>query len=218
MATSFTLATLKSAIQGFAEDSGADFAGQLDMLIQLAEDRVLKDLPLSVFDALGSVSIAAGTQTASKPSGAIAIQGLSYINAGTRTILEPRTYSFCLDYSPTTTQATPKYFAEDYSSSQIWIAPNPNVTVTAEAVMTKRPNSLVTDTTGTFISTNIGDLLLAACLISAEQFNIATEQAAMWQAQYAALLASAQNDFKHLLRRGYSPLAPQPVASNKGER
>lgn len=218
MATSFTLATLKTQIQNHCEDQGSEFAEQLDTIIQLGEDRILKDLPLSIFDARESVTITAGTQTATKPTNTISVRELYYVNGGTRAILLPRTYSFCLDYAPGTTQATPKYFAEDYSDTQIYLAPNPNVSVTAEALIVKRPTSLVTDTSGTFISKNLGDLLMASCMIAAERYTLAIEQIPMWQEDYRALLASAADDLRHLLRRDFSPIAPMPTASGRKER
>jgi hypothetical protein len=218
MASSFTLETLKTAIQGHIEDDGNDFASNLDMLIQIGEDRILRELPLSIFDARGNVSITAGTQTATKPAGAISILELYYTNSGARTVLSPRTYSYCLDYSPGTTQGAPKFFAEDYSETEVWLAPSPNLSVTAEALYTARPESLVTEINGTFLSRNVGDLLLASCMIATERFNIAAEELATWRADYLDLLVSARLDLAHLLRRSYSPLAPQPTTNAKQER
>jgi hypothetical protein len=218
LATSFTLATLKTQIQNHAEDQGSEFASELDTLIQLGEDAIVRDLPLSTFDSRAAVSIVAGTQTATKPTDTITVRELYYTSAGARVILMPRSYSFCLDYAPTTTQAAPKYFADEYSETEVYIAPNPNVTVTAEAYITKRPTSLVTNTSGTFISKNLGDLLLAACMISAERYIIALEQLTDWKAAYQTALLSAAVDLRHLIRRDYSMLAPTPKAAGNPER
>ena len=170
MATSFTLATLKTQIQNHAEDQGSEFADELDTLIQLGEDAIIRDLPLSIFDAQNAVSIVAGIPTASKPTDTITIRELFYSSGGTITVLLPRSYSFCLDYAPSTAQGAPKYFAEEYSETELDLAPNPNLTVTASAVYTKRPTSLVASASGTFLSKNLGDLLLASCMIAAERY------------------------------------------------
>lgn len=216
MASSWTYTTLKQAIKDHIEDQGTDFDGVVDELIGLGEDRILKDLPLSIFDARANVIITAGLQTASKPSGAIATLELYYTSGGSRVVLTPRTYSYCIAFSPNTSQATPKYFAEDYSETQYWIAPNPNVSVTGEALHTKRPASIVTATT-TFLGTNVGDLLLDACMIAAERFTLADEKA-VWEADYARDLQAARIDFRQILRRSYATLSPQPQAAGKGER
>lgn len=200
MASSFTLATLKTAIQNHVSDTGTPLSDNLDTLIKLGEDRVLRDLPLAVFDARGDVTITAGTQTATKPTGAIVTRELYYVSASTRFFLRKRTQEFCNAYAPTTTQAPPKYFADDYSETTYLIAPSPNLTVTAEALFTKRPNSLVVDTSGTWLSQKVGDVLLHACLISVDKFGVADERIPMWNGEYAKLLASARLDLKHLLR------------------
>jgi len=199
MASSFTLATLKTALKNHVEDQGSDFSDNLDVLIQLGEDRVLKDLPLTIFDDRGNVTVTAGTQTATKPTGAIVTRELYYVSAAVRYFLRKRTQEFCNAYAPNTTQAAPKYFADDYSPTEYLISPNPNLTVTAEALFTKRPVSLVTDTTGTWLSNNVGDVLLHACLISVEKYNLADERIALWVAEYGKLLAAARVTLRDLL-------------------
>lgn len=218
MATSFTLTSLKNAIQGHTEDFGTKFAANLDMIIQLAEDSIVRDLPLSVFDSTSSVSFVQGNQEVDKPADTLAIHELYYTSAGTRIALEPKSYSYCMDYATSSAEGLPKFYAQDYSPTKIYIAPAPNAAFSATVFMSKRPAGLVTDTGGTFISKNIGDLLLAACMVAAERFNISNEQVTMWDAEYTRLLASARVDFSHILRRGYAPLAPQPVAVDKKER
>lgn len=218
MATSWTYTTLKATLKTHCEDQGTTFNTELPNIVQLGEDRIVKDLPLSIFDAHDQdVAITQSNQVAPKPSSTIAIRDLYYVSGGARTILLPRTYSYCLDYALGTTEAAPKFYAEDYSETDIFLAPTPNLNVTAKANITKRPTSIVTAST-TFIGTNLGDLLLAACMIAAERFNLAAEQSKDWAAEYATLLASARVDMRNLLRRDNSPMAPMPMATGKGER
>ena len=213
----FNYTTLKAAIKAHCEDSGTNFDTHVDTIIQLGEQRLLKDLPIGIVDTTGNVSITAGSQVATKVSGTIATRELFYTSGGTRVVLLPRTHSFCLEFCKNTTQAAPKYFAEDYSETEYFLSPNPNVTVTASAKVTKRPASIVTATT-TFFGTNVGDLLLAACMIAGERFNLGWEEGKNWETEYNTLLKAARNDFRHLIRRDYATLAPQPAAVGKGER
>lgn len=219
MATSFTYSTLKQFIKDGVEDQGTTFDGVVDTIIKLGEDRILRDLPLAIFESRDqNVALVAGTQTAAKPSNTVVTHELYYIDANSqRVTLLPRTRSFCLAYCPDTTQRTPKYFDDGYSETEYFISPVPNVTVTAKADVTKRPASIVTATT-TFLGTNVGDLLLASCMISAEQFNLGWAEAKDWGATYVDKLTSARVDLRHLLRRDYATLAPQPMAAGKGER
>lgn len=218
MPSAWTYATLEASIRGHIEDQGTDIDTPVDNMIKLGEDRICKDLPLTIWDARDQdVAIAQGSQTANKPSGAIATRELVYTSAAVRYVLLPRTYSFCKAYCPDLTERAPKFFAEDYSESAYFITPVPNLTVTAKADVTKRPASIVSAGT-TFIGTNAGDLLLAACMIHAERFILGWEEADKWEAEYNTLLASARMDFRHLLRRDFANMAPQPRAEGKGER
>lgn len=204
MATSWTLTTLKTALKNHVEDQGTEFSDNLNTIIQLAEDRTLKALPLTIFDGRGNVSIAAAGQTPNKPTGCILTHEISYISSSVTYHLYPRRYSFLRAYCPNTTQAAPKYFADDYAEDKYWIAPVPNLTVTAEALMTLRPASITAGSTS-WLGSNVGDLLFAACMMGAEQFTVAWDEAKAWEVIFARRLADAQRDFARLLRRPYMP-------------
>jgi len=53
----------------------------------------------------------------------------------------------------------------------------------------------------TWLGTNAGDLLFAACMVCAQQAIIATEEVQGWEATYAGRLAAALKQFRHLIRR-----------------
>lgn len=219
MSVSFTLTTLKTAITDRVEDEGTVFAGSLDIIIQLAESRILRELPLSIWQLRGDVSITAGTQTATKPTDSIAFHSLTYTDGSSVVqFIQPRSWAYCQDFAPNTTQSKPKYYAEDYSETEIYIAPNPNVTVTATALYTKRPNSIVEDTGGTWISQKLGDLLLAACMSASEEYDISPDLVKMWEEKYLTLYTAAIRDMSHLLPRNYTGMAAQPTPTGKFER
>lgn len=205
MSSAFTLATLEATIRDHVEEQGSadEFDDNFNILVQLAEDEILKALPLTIFDARDDVALVAGTQNPDKPTGCILAHELSYTSGSTIVMLYPRRYSWLRAAVPNATQAAPKWFANDYAEDKLWIAPNPNVTATAEALMTKRPDSLVTDSGGTWLSTNLGDLLLCACAANAERFGMAWEDAAKWKADYTRQLAAAHVAFAHLIRKPY---------------
>jgi hypothetical protein len=185
------------------------------MLIKLAEDNLLRDLDLEIFKATAAVVLTQANQAVTKPTGYLACDTFFYTLAGVRTQLEPRSYDFVIDYAPNaTTEGLPRYFAE-LSTTQVIVGPAPNAAVAAAGGtmrFTKRPNSVVTDTAGSWLSLNVGDLLLHACLAAADRFNIADERIPMWRKEYDRLLQSALHDFRHLRARSYGPLAGQPKA------
>jgi hypothetical protein len=218
MATSFTYAALKSWLKDSVEDQGTAFDSAVDTIIKLGEDRILKDLPLSIFDLKAqNVSIVQGQQTATKPTDAILIHELYYVSAGVRYHLLPRVKSWIDAVCTDSTERAPRWFDESYSETQIYIGPVPNLTVTALADITKRPASIVSAST-TWLGTNLGDLLFASCMIDAERYNLGWAEAKDWNAEYIAKLEIARVELRHILRRGYATLAPQPQAAGKGER
>lgn len=202
MASSFTLATLKTAMQDAVEDQGTEFSGKLNELIQRAEDRLLLDLNFEIWDAWDSITFVNGTRTATLPTSFLDVRKLYYTASSSVNWLEERTQDYILDYWPSTTGVTtaPKFWAP-YSSTQIIVGGTPGATpTTGTANGTKRPTSLVTDTSGTWLSQNVGSLLLHSALIEANKHLVADERLAMLTTEYQDLLAKAQRQFAHLLR------------------
>ena len=219
MATAFTLATLETAIKNHIENQGSGFDGNVDTLIKLGEDRVLKDLDLEIFDTTASVTLSQDVATITKPANIIAERTVWYTNGSSdRVVLRKRTYEFIQDYWPTPTDTgEPKFYCE--LTSTTWgVAPTPNANRTGQARYIIRPASIVTDTSGTWISLNFGDLLLRACLVMAEAFEKADDRIPVWKTEYAELLALAKREARALLRQDGSPLAPTPTAEGKPEK
>ena len=211
MASSFTLAQLKTEIKNFVEDQGTDFDSSIENLIKLAEDKVLTDLDLDIFDDTGSITLTKDTQTATMPTSFLKLRSLFFTSGGNRSFMEQRTYEYLIDYWPSTTSTgTPLYFAP-LTTTTIQVAPTPSANLTATARGIKRPNSVVTDTSGSWLSLNCGSLLLKACLVVSEQFNISDERIPGWKQEYAEDLAARRIEFRHLLHKDYDlPPLPQP--------
>jgi hypothetical protein len=217
MSTSFTYATLVTALRDTTEDQGAEFLAYIPTAIQLAEDRVLRDLDLELFDTITALAFTATNPVVTKPTGAIATRTLHYTDvSGNFVLLEPRSWEFVKDYWPnaTTTTASPKYFAE-YSATQYYIAGTPSGTNVVTARCVVNPAGLTSIVTTTWLSQYMGDLLLKACLIESEQFLKADPRIPVWQADYAQRLAAATKILKPEDRVDYTPItvtsAREPV-------
>jgi len=216
---SFTLAQLKTAIKNHVENQGSAFDDNIDTIIQRGEDRLVRDFDLEIFDSEQDITLTVDVATITKPASTIAPRTLWYTNGSSdRVVLRQRTYEFLQDYWPTPGDTgEPKYFCE--LTTTTWgVAPTPAATRTGKARVVKRLTSIVTDTSGSWLSLNFGDLLLLACLIGVEQFEKADDRIAVWEKDYLDMLAIAKREIRSGLRQDGSPLAPMPTAEGKPEK
>ena len=76
----FTYATLKTAIQDYTQNEETTFVSQLNTFIINSEERILKEVQLSVFRKNSEGSTSAGNQFLSKPTDFLAPYSLSVKN------------------------------------------------------------------------------------------------------------------------------------------
>lgn len=199
MTTAFTNATLKTAIKNHVEDQGTDFDSNVDTIIALGEDRCVKDLDFEMWYVIdASKSTTQGSSLLTLPTGSLRVGDISITVAGSKVTLEQRTYSYCVDYAPGSTQVVPRYWAP-YSETQIYLAGVPAAIYVVTMKHLKRPDGLAT-TSPSWISSYLGDMLLHACLVAAEQFGISDERIPMWKTEYERDKAAALLQFRHLRR------------------
>lgn len=209
MAASYTYTTLKAMIISMTEDQGTEFAAAVDNLIPLAESQILRDLDIELFDTVNTLAFTASNPLVTKPTDMVATRSLHYTNAGGEfVLLMPKSWEFIKDYWPnaSTTTASPLYYA-DYSPTQWYIAGTPLGTNVVTARCIVRPAAMTSGNVTTWMGTNLGDLLLFACLVSAEQFLKADPRIAIWKQEYTARLAGARKEFKLEDRSNYTPVA-----------
>lgn len=213
MATSYTYTTLKAAVVAFTEDQGTEFASAFDQILPLAEDKLLKDLDLELFDVSATSTFGISSPWVAKPSDMVALRSIHYTNAdGDFVQLEPRSYEACKDYWPnsTDTTATPKYFSE-WSDEEWLVAGTPNAAFVTTIRYVKRPASMTSGNPTTWLGTHTGDLLFYACLLISEQFLKADPRIAVWGQDYAARLATALRELKPQHRHSYMPMTGIPT-------
>lgn len=204
MATAFTLALFETALKDAIEDQGTEFDGKVDELIQRAEDRVLMDLDLEIFDSDGTLTFTSGSRFADLPSNFIKARSVYFTSSGSIVWMEERSREYILDYWPGSGTGTPKYFAH-YSATQLLVGPTPGSTPTTGTVRgVKRPASLTATSNGTWLSLNVGSLLLHAAIIEALKHAVSDERIQLMQNEYAALLEAARKEFRHLRRKEFT--------------
>ena len=213
MATSYTYATLVAALQDTVEDTGSDFASALANIIALAEDRVLRDLNVELFDVSATSTFGVASPWLAKPSDMVGLRTMHYTDAtGNFTLLDPQTWEFVKDYWPnvSATTPTPKYYTE-YSDTNWFIAGTPASGLVVTIRYIKRPAGMTALNPSTWLGTHVGDLLFYSSLVSAEQFLKADNRIGVWKTEYVERLAAARRELRLEERNDYMPMTAIPA-------
>jgi len=167
---SFTYAQLKQAIQDYTENDETSFVNNLPLFIRQAEERILKNVQLSLFRKNATASTTASNPYLAVPSDYLAPFSLSLRGAdGDRFFVEFKDPSFVQTYTPdTTTTGEPKYYCV-FDVDNFLLGPTPDTTYTAELHYFYRPLSLTagSDSGTTWLSVNAEMALLYGALIEA---------------------------------------------------
>jgi hypothetical protein len=167
---SFTYAQLKQAIQDYTENDETSFVNNLPLFIRQAEERILKNVQLSLFRKNATASTTASNPYLAVPSDYLAPFSLSLRGAdGDRFFIEFKDPSFVQTYTPdTTTTGAPKYYCV-FDVDNFLLGPTPDTTYTAELHYFYRPASLTagSDSGTTWLSENAEMALLYGALIEA---------------------------------------------------
>ena len=167
---SFTYAQLKQAIQDYTENDEPSFVNNLPLFIRQAEERILKNVQLSLFrkNVQGAATIS--NPFLAVPPDYLAAFSLSMRgNNGDRFFLEFKDPSFLQSYTPdSTTIGAPRYYAV-FDLNNFLLAPSPDVAYTAELHYFYRPASLTAGAESgiTWLSENAEMAMLYGSLIEA---------------------------------------------------
>jgi len=178
-----TLAELKTLIQNYVENSETTFVNTLDDFIKNAEDRIFELIQLDYFRKNVSGSLTAGNTYLTAPTDFQMSFSLAVIDSnGDYHYLDKKHTTFMREYSVDPTDATergrPLYYADfdkelstaSNNGSTLIVSPVPDQNYSVELHYLYKPNSLVTDTTGTWLSQNARNALLYGSLVEANIF------------------------------------------------
>jgi len=167
---SFTYAQLKQAIQDYTENDETSFVNNLPLFIRTAEERILKNVQLSLFRKNSQATVTVSNPYLAVPPDYLAPFSLSLRGVdGDRFFLEFKDPSFLQSYTPdSTTVGAPRYYAV-FDLDNFLLAPTPDVAYTAELHYFYRPASLTSGAEGgtTWLSENAEMAMLYAALIEA---------------------------------------------------
>lgn len=167
---SFTYAQLKTAIQDYTQNTESSFVNNLPVFIRNAEERILKNVQLTLFRKNATANVTASNQYLAAPSDYLAPFSLSFTDGNSdKVFLEYKDVNFIQTFTPDpTTTGSPRYYAL-FDISNFIIAPTPDSNYVVELHYFYRPASLTagSDSGTTWLSTNAEVGLLYGCLIEA---------------------------------------------------
>ena len=167
---SFTYDQLKTAIQDYTENDESSFVTNLPLFIRIAEERILKNVQLSLFRKNATASTTASNKFLACPSDFLAPFSLSLAGTdGDKFFIDFKDPSFIQTYTPdATTTGSPRYYAV-FDVDNFILAPTPNTTFTAELHYFYRPASLTAGSGSgtTWLSENAEMSMLYGALIEA---------------------------------------------------
>ena len=168
---SFTLATLKTAVQDYLQVSESTFTSQLNTFITEAEDRIfsLVQLPKQRKNVQGTLT--SSNRFLATPTDFYAPFSLAIISSDTYDYLDFKHPSFIKEYSSGTTRSKPKYYSL-FDDTAFEVSPIPDADYTVELHYLHKPVSLTagSDSGTTFLSTDYSDALLYGSLVEGAIF------------------------------------------------
>jgi len=152
---SFTYTQLKTAIENYTENNETSFISNLPLFIRLTEERILKNVQLSLFRKNVAGAMSASNKFLSVPSDFLAPFSLSFTDSsGDTTFVDFKDPEFVQTYTPNpATTGAPKYYAM-YDLDNFILGPTPNSSFVSELHYFYRPESL-TESTYTLTLTNV---------------------------------------------------------------
>jgi len=167
---SFTYDQLKTAIQDYTENDETSFVNNIPLFIRIAEERILKNVQLSLFRKNATASTTASNKFLACPGDFLAPFSLSLAGTdGDKFFIDFKDPSFIQTYTPdATTTGSPRYYAV-FDVDNFILAPTPNTTFTAELHYFYRPTSLTAGSGSgtTWLSENAEMAMLYGALIEA---------------------------------------------------
>ncbi len=163
-----TYGELKTAVQDFVQSTETSFVNNLPLFIRLAEERIMKNVRLNLFQKNASGSTTAGNKYVAAPSDFLAPISLSLTIGGEQTFLLLKNADFVQEYIRDSESGEPVYFGQ-YDVDNLILAPVPDSAYALEMHYLYRPNSLTVggDSGTTWLSENAEVALLYGTLVEA---------------------------------------------------
>lgn len=193
---SFTLTTLKQAIQDYTDNSETTFVNNLDLFITTAEERIFKFVELEFFRKNVSAATNPSDEFLAVPSDFLASFSLSVEDTnGDKQFLLMKDVNYIQEYWPdNTNEGFPRYYGL-FDVDNFILAPTPDAAYTVELHYYYRPQSITATATGeSWLGTNAPNTLLYACLVEAYIFMKGEQDViTLYDARYQESIARLKN-------------------------
>lgn len=167
---SFTYDELKTALQDYTENDETSFVNNLPVFIRLSEERILKNVQLSLFRKNVSGTMTASNKYLAVPSDFLAPFSLSFVDSGgDHEFLDFKDVDYVQTFNPdASTTGDPRYYAV-FDINFFILGPTPSANSTTELHYFYRPASLTAGAGSgtTWLSENAELTLLYGSLIEA---------------------------------------------------
>jgi len=178
----FTYDNLVTDIRNYTEtDSNVLTAAIVNRIIEDAEFKILRDIPLDAYKKQKLGNLITGQSTINVPAKTLFIKGIQVYDStsaatGSNSYLEKKDETYLQEYIPAeTSTGKPKYYAmfggatgtTDTTSGRILFAPVPDTTYKFKIHYETIPDGLSSSNTTTYVSQYFPNGLLYACLVEA---------------------------------------------------
>lgn len=164
----FTYATLVDAIHGYLQtDANGIPTADMNTIIQQAEQRIYYEVQIPVLKKNVTGNLTQGNRYLTTPDDYLATYSIAVNNNGVYEYLLPKEVAFLREaYPSVTTTGVPRYYAI-FDNDTFLIGPPPDANYEVELHYFYEPPSIVTQTSGTWLSQNAENTLLYSCLVEA---------------------------------------------------
>jgi hypothetical protein len=187
----------------YVEDDSTEFASHVQGFINRAEERVLRDIDLAIWNVTTTSSTSDAETSFVKAFGGAPINSIWVSCAGVH--LERRSLPYIQSYGST---GCPRYFYED--ATRVYWAPIPDAAYQYSLTYYARPSPLTSSNQTNWITDNLADLLLWAALIESEAFLLAPERVQEFEGKYQQMLGPARAFWREQMQLTYEPVNPTP--------
>jgi len=171
---SYTYTTLKTAIKDYTENDEPTFVRNLPVFIKNSEERILKNVQLSLFRKNVTGTMSSTSKYLEVPSDFLAPFSLAYVSSGEEIFADFKETDFVQSFSPdVSVKGLPRFYGQ-FDVNNFILAPAPNSNFSAELHYFYRPASITSsefvitlnNVTGTF--TNLDTLTGSTSLQTAK--------------------------------------------------
>ena len=191
---------LTSILNDYPEEDSAEFQARIPTFIEVAEDRLFRDLDTYGFVQHETTSVSVGDPFITKPTNTAIIKAVAYVSNNRFTVLAPRTNEFIQIYWPERTSVGKPKFYCNWDNETFIVAPTPYKNATLEGVFVVRPSVLSTTNTTNWYTTFAERALIAAVMVEASMFMKSYEAATTWDKIYVEEVMKLRNEARRQRR------------------